>query len=123
MCMAEGVAVKPVDGRRFADNHTVVTNLIQRVITDNLRDVVLEPNSDALLKRIAYRLTLVLADMISIVDTISVHCDLLNESSEIHVTIEGEFIDGEREMAVTKNFISTIWKEATAGGDSCQIDR
>jgi hypothetical protein len=99
--IAEGVTVKPVDWRRFAYDHKAVNNLIQRGVTDNVRDVLFEPVSDELIERIEYRLTLVLADMISIFDTISVNCELRKETSEIYVTIEGEYKNGKREtMAI-----------------------
>ena len=98
--ISEGVTVKPVDWRRFAYDHNVVNNLIQRAVTDNVRDVVFEPLSDELVKRVEYRLNLVLADMVSIFDTLSVDCELREEPSEIYVTIEGEYKNGARETMV-----------------------
>jgi len=92
--LANGVAVKPVDWRRFAYDNEMVSSLVTRCVNDNINNIIFEPASDEIARQLEYRLLTALLDLSSIFETKSVHCDFSPE--ELLVTIHGEHKNGER---------------------------
>jgi len=94
--------VKPPDLRRFAYDHKKVESLVVDCINDNAYRYVSEPQNESLLEKIEQELYVVLQDLNSVIDLLSVGCDLATADShnDISVRVEFEHKNGEHRCVI-----------------------
>jgi hypothetical protein len=94
LALSPGCGVRPVDWRRVAYDHVEVQRRLRQCTVDNTADAMFAPMSAQLLKELAARIRLALADLSSVFDVVDVTCEAREDV--LVVAIDGEFKNGER---------------------------
>jgi len=94
--LPEFLQVKPPDLRRFAYDHKKVRDLVDICIFDNTRDSIFLPFNDSVFRDVQHRLHVVLQDLSSVIDLISVECGPLQPGEgKYSVRVKFEYKNGE----------------------------